>query len=90
MLLNKNQLLTVCVGDYGGALFSKATDGKQRHNLIGISAYGKDVSPNANCLDGHKVVFYHVAAFGKEVLLNINFFETKYSENTLFPSSIIF
>lgn len=85
-----NNLSTVCIGDFGGALFTKSTDGNKRHNLIGISAYAKDMNPNANCLDGHKVVFYHAAAFGKEVIVNINKFETQYTDNTLYPTALIF
>lgn len=80
---------TVCIGDFGGALYSKSTDANKRHNLVGVSVYGKDVRPNANCLDGHKVVFYHLAAVGKDILLIVNSFETKYTDNVLYPGSQI-
>lgn len=54
--------------------------------LVGISVYSLDMRPNANCLDGHKVVLYHAGAFGKGILENVNGFDQTFTENTLLKS----
>ena len=81
-------LITVCIGDFGGPLFTKSIDNNKRHMLVGISTYSLDMRPNANCLDGHKVIFYHVAAFGKDVLQYVNSFDQKFTENILLGPSL--
>lgn len=51
--------------------------------LVGISVYSPDMRPNANCLDGHKVIFYHAGAVGKDILQNVDGFDRTFTENTL-------
>ncbi|CAO1334422.1 unnamed protein product [Diamesa serratosioi] len=75
----------VCIGDFGGPAYSVSTDSNKRHTLIGISTYSTDIRPNANCLDGHKSIYYHSARFGKDILLSINDIDTRFIENTLVP-----
>ena len=86
IIYSKNYLLTVCIGDSGGALYTKTTDSNKRRMLVGISILSLDIRGNANCLDGHKTIFYHAGKFGSAILQTVDAYNTKYNENKLiFP-----